>query len=250
LPVVSNRKRLYNLSTDIDLNDITNENVGVDFRSIETKQKEYYDKDAKSRSVNYSILNNEINNCFTPFGEPMDTKHILVSKQISANLESIIDNLGDFYSNMAISTKGGADARKSRYVIKRYNLGMTKMAEKMMKNGKKMYYRSNMTPNDTMTVKSLIMLPSPVMRFSTIDLPMTSILEKSNLHHHYFMLHKILNKKTDIISNIISDFNNELDYENIEKETKRDFLSKIEEFVLSDELMEDEDKFMNFLNII
>jgi hypothetical protein len=65
--VVSSRKRLYNLTTDIDLNDITNENEGVDFRSIETKQKEYYDKDAKSRSVNYSILNNEINNCMTPF---------------------------------------------------------------------------------------------------------------------------------------------------------------------------------------
>jgi hypothetical protein len=250
LPVVSNRKRLYNLTTDIDLNDITNENVGVDFRSIETKQKEYYDKDAKSRSVNYSILNNEINNCMTPFREPVDTKNVLVSKQISTNLESIIDNLGDFYSNIATTTKGGTDVRKSRYVIQRYNLGMSKMAEKMMKNGKKMYYRSNMTANDTMTVKSLIMLPSPVMRFSTIDLPMTSILEKSNLHHHYFMLHKILNKKTDIISNIISDFNNEMDYEKIEKETKREFLSKIEEFVLSDELMEEEDRFMNFLNII
>jgi hypothetical protein len=250
LPVVSNRKRLYNLTTDIDLNDITNENVGVDFRSIETKQKEYYDKDAKSRSVNYSILNNEINNCMTPFREPVDTKNVLVSKQISTNLESIIDNLGDFYSNIATTTKGGTDVRKSRYVIQRYNLGMSKMAEKMMKNGKKMYYRSNMTANDTMTVKSLIMLPSPVMRFSTIDLPMTSILEKSNLHHHYFMLHKILNKKTDIISNIISDFNNEMDYEKIEKETKREFLSKIEEFVLSEELMEEEDKFMNFLNII
>ena len=39
-----------------------------------------------------------------------------------------------------------------------------------------------MTKNDTMSVKSIMTLPEPVVQFSQINLPKTSIYDKSNLN--------------------------------------------------------------------
>ena len=42
-----------------------------------------------------------------------------------------------------------------------------------------------MTPNDTITVSSILTLREPIVRFSNINLPGTSIIDKSNLNTLY-----------------------------------------------------------------
>jgi hypothetical protein len=260
LPVVTNRKIINDIE-NIPVNDILDDKIGISLRKIEQRQLDYYGK-STNRNVTYSTINNEIQDALTPFREPIDTnKNVLTTKSVMTNIESIIDNLGNFYSNVAkisVNLPSRKNKKKSvsemvqkeRFVIQQYNLGLTKMSEKSLKTGKKIYIRNEMTPNDKLTLKSLIMLPSPVMRFSRIELPMTNIIDKANLHNDFFMLFRLLNNKTDIVSNIIDNFTNEIDYEKLEKDTKREFLTNIQEFLLSDDIEFDEDKYKHFLEVI
>jgi len=260
LPVVTNRKIINDIE-NIPVDDILDDKIGISLRKIEQRQLDYYGK-STNRNVTYSTINNEIQDALTPFREPIDTtKNVLTTKTVMTNIESIIDNLGNFYSNVAkisITPPSRKNKKKSvsemvqkgRFVIQQYNLGLTKMSEKSLKTGKKIYIRNEMTPNDKITLKSLIMLPSPVMRFSRIELPMTNIIDKANLHNDFFMLFRLLNNKTDIVSNIIDNFTNEIDYEKLEKDTKREFLTNIQEFLLSDDIEFDEDKYKHFLEVI
>jgi len=260
LPVATNRKIINDIENNIETVDILEDKVGVSLRKIEQRQKDYFDTSNKL-NINYSLIHNEIQEVLTPFREPMDSKNALTTKMVKNNIESIIDNLGNFYSNVAkinVTMPSRKNKKKmtnemiqkQRFVIQTYNLGLSKMAEKTLKTGKKVYIRSEMTPNDTISLKSLIMLPAPVMRFSRIELPMTNIMERANLHNDYFMLFRLLDNKTDIVSNTIDNFTNELDYEKIEKDTKQEFLTHIQEFLLSDEIQFDEDKYKHFLEVI
>lgn len=262
LPVVSNRKIISDTERHGEIVDVIDDKIGVSLRKIEQRQLEYYGKN-NNRNITYSLIHNEINEFLTPFREPLDSKNILTTKNVMTNIESIIDNLGNFYSNVSKivvippnpilgnkRTIKEETIHKQRFVIQRYNLGLSKMSEKSLKTGKKVYIRNEMTPNDKMSLKSLIMLPSPVVRFSRIELPMTNIMEKANLHNDYFMLFRLLNNKTDIVSNVIDSFTNEIDYEKLEKDTKKEFLTNIQEFLLSDEMDFDDDKYKHFLEVI
>jgi hypothetical protein len=118
-----------------------------------------------------------------------------------------------------------------------------------MKTGKTIYLRKNITPGDTMTLKSLMMLPEPVIRFSTIELPSTNILDKADLGHNYFLLYRFLKRSMEIRSHKITDLTKEVNYEKMEKDINDSIFSEIHEFFLGDEVVE-ENKFHKFLEVI
>jgi NAD-dependent SIR2 family protein deacetylase len=70
--------------------------------------------------------------------------------------------------------------------------------------------RTNITPNDEMQIESFLTLPEPVIRFSKINLPGTSILDKSNLNLHFLnywqLLKKIKNINTVTIDTLEAEF--------------------------------------------
>jgi len=108
-----------------------------------------------------------------------------------------------------------------------------------------------MTPNDKICVKSLLMMPEEIVKFSNIELPMTNILEKASYHQNYFLLFRLLRKNTDIIPHVIDDLEKELDYELMEKEEKVSFLNGIHEFILDKEVYVPEgERFHKFLEAI
>ena len=246
IPVVSMRKKIYDINDDADLeiNDVSIERTSRDIRQIERLQKEYYE--AGSKTLDYASLNNRIANIMLPIDAPFDKKDKLLSTQVMCNIDSIVDNLDDFKST--IHNVSGIAKRK--YIIQHYGLGLTKMEQRLLKSGKKQYARVPMTPNDDITLKSLIMLPSSVMRYSKIELPGSTLMEKAAMHQLPFLLYKLLHKKTDIIPNVIEDLEKELDYEQMEKDTKREFLSGLHEFILSEKFNIEDDKFNKFLEVI
>ena len=263
LPVVSNSKMICDTEIHGDTFDIIDDKSGVSLRKIEQIQLKYYNDDNNNRNISYSLIHNELQELLTPFREPLNNKNMLTTKNVMTNIESIIDNLGNFYSNVSKinvippnrklgnkTTIKEETINKQQFVIQRYNLGLSKMSEKSLKTGKRIYIRNEMTHNDKMSLKSLIMLPSPVVRFSRIELPMTNIMERANLHNDYFMLFRLLNKKTDIVSNVIDNFTQEIDYEKLEKDTKKEFMTNIQEFSLSDEMEFHDDKYKHFLEVI
>jgi hypothetical protein len=84
-----------------------------------------------------------------------------------------------------------------------------------MKSGKRINILNELTPDDKMTLTSLIMMPESVMRFSKVDLPSTDILTKSSLSHNWLHKTRVFNKKRAISSYIVDNLEKELDYETL-----------------------------------
>lgn len=175
-------------------------------------------------------------------------------QEILANLETITDNLDDFYSSTIKH-----DLSRRRFVIQRYNLGLMKKDKQLMRSGKTVYMRNYMTPSDKITIKSLVTLPEPAVRFSHLDLPSSSILTKVNLHSGaYLNLFQMLRKKTDIATHIVDNLDRELVYaqdeENMRGNKEKnapEFLENIKEYLLdADTSQSSADKFERFLRVI
>jgi len=169
----------------------------------------------------------------------------LATKNVNTNIDTIIDNLGDFYST--VMKYNNID--KEKYVIQRYNLSNKYVKEELLNNGKKIYKRVNFSDNDEICIKSLLMLPKSVINYSKINLPNTNILEKTNLHHTTLMLSKIINNKNEIIPHVIDDLSQEFNYKNLEEETQKHIFSNIHEFTLDSDIRE-ENKYHKFLETI
>ena len=246
VPVVSNSKKLYDLESIVPMPDVISEHSSALVSSINDSQSNYNKRNA-GNTLTYSSLYNRIHNDFAPFDKPQDEDRCVGTASVLTNLDAIVDNLGDFASSV-YSTSGLA---KRRFVVQRYNLGMSRMEEVLMKSGKKIYTRTNMTPNDEICLKSLIMLPTPAVRFSRIHLPGTSIIDKAELHQNYLMMFRMFKSNVDIAPQVIDDLSKELDYDQIEGETKEELLTGIKEFLLdADEYSYPNDKLTAFLETI
>ena len=109
--------------------------------------------------------------------KPDNSSEYLHNQEVLGNIDAIVDNFGEFNStvfgdkDMPLVTK--------QFIIQRYNLGLSNVEKVDLKAGKSIYLRKPMTQSDNMTIKSLLMMPEPVIRFSTMDLPNTSILQQS-----------------------------------------------------------------------
>ena len=153
-----------------------------------------------------------------PFTRPDNISNYIETKQVLTNIDAIVDNLGEFKStvfgdnNVPLSTK--------QFLIQRYDLGLSNIEKMDLKSGKTVYIRRPMTSNDTITIKSMMMMPEPVVRFSAIGLPNTNILQKSTLHENYISIFRLLKKNSEIIPHVINDLSKELDYDKMENEAK------------------------------
>jgi hypothetical protein len=261
VPVVTNRKKLNDLDNSLETPDTIIEKSATSLSAIDTIQTDYY-KNNTNNGLTYSDIQRQILNLINPVDMPLNTESNLITTNVMTNLDTIVDNLEDFYSTVYSKSK----ITKQQYVVQRYNLGSSRLKDKTLKSGKTVYIRSEMTPNDPISIKSVLMLPESVVKFSTIDLPSTNIMEKSTLHHNYLMLFRLLNKHADIIPQVIDDLSKEIEYEDedIEIDKRQDntkkpekkgneikFLKDMQEFVLNSELYVDQDeKFQQFLEAI
>ena len=247
VPVVSTRRKIYNVNAALETSDVSIiEKQGGELRDLETLLSK---KDAtiSQETMTYSTINNRVQEIMTPMEMPINEMSCLTTMNVMSNIESIIDNLEDFKSSVVINN----DIKQRKFIIQKYNLGLKKLSQDISKTGKKTFKSVEMTPSDKICIKSFLMMPEPVLRFSNIDLPATNILERASLHHNYFLLFRLLRQNTDIIPHVIEDLSKEFDYERMEKEDKINFLEGIQEFVLNKETYVDNDeKYNKFLEAI
>jgi hypothetical protein len=240
VPVVSNRRKIYNIKAALETSDISIiEKQGGELRALESLLSKSKDNDR------YDNMYNRIQDIMTPIELPENEMSCLTTMNVMSNIESIIDNLEDFKSSVVIND----DIKQRKFIIQRYNMGINKLSQELSKTGKKSFKTVEMTPSDKICVKSFLMMPEPVFRFSNIELPTTNILEKASLHQSVFMLFRLLRKNTDIIPHVIEDLSKEFDYERMEKEDKINFLEGIQEFALNKDIYVD-DKYNKFLETI
>jgi hypothetical protein len=245
VPVVS-QKRILNTNNDDLYKDVIPIQLSNELNN-QVRLLEQYRLDKAPTGVNkYFNLYSNMNKYMTPI-EAENTDDSLVNKfNVLSNFDSIVNNLGDFLST--VYKKSKIDQRK--YVIQRYNLGLMKKDSQLLRSGKTVYIRNHLTPNDNITIKSFMMLPEPVMRFSQIELPGTNIATRVSHHQNYFSLFRLFHKKTDITSHVVDNLEKEIDYEKLENENNNEFLSTIKDYSLDESLMNESDKFAKFLKVI
>ena len=149
------------------------------------KDLDDYDSVVKMQNINnrYVTQYTSANHFFTPFTNQG-------SKSVETEIEAIIDNLGNFESEVSKGIQ--------KYVFQRYNLGMSKIGNKVLRSGKSVYVREPFTRSDTMDIKSVVVLPKPIMEFSRVQLPGTNVLQRTALSHNWLFYYRLLRAKTTI----------------------------------------------------
>ena len=238
LPIAQNMKKLYDL-------DLTQESQASDIISLtlaQTRTDEYDIRELyKSSSDNYSTYMNKLQPYLTPYENNYNSPSLAV-KTVSQNIDTVIDNLGRLYS----SVEKKDSVRQRRFLISRYNLGLSKLQTTQLTSSVMKVKTVPMTKNDTMSVKSIMTLPEPVVQFSKINLPKTSIYDKSNLNLKFLNYWQLFRNNTSINTKFIDNLNSKTD---LYDENDNNYLKYKTEYILSDE-NDDPDKFQKYLNIV
>jgi hypothetical protein len=253
LPVVQHKKKIYegktldglDNSSDRDIFRIEND---VDLVHQETIQTNYYKNRVLGEQNDYEYMLRTNQDFMTPFTPPENREeYLLFNKEIKTDLEVIVNNFGDFLSTVSGRlSKSNTDSTKFKYFIQKYNLGTSRVHSVETRNNQKIYIRNKITPNDKITIQSLIMMPEPIIHYSHIDLPSTNILTKTNLGFLNIDFFRLFTKKREIKQKIITDLENEMDHETDNPE----LLKEITEFVLDDTIGDEDEKYKKFLNVV
>ena len=237
LPVVKNIKKVYDVfNVDEENNDIIYLELTKDIEDINKILKNYNSDNLPAESNKYNTLYYELDNHFRPFEQVGDENldEIIIEKNVKSNLNVIIDNLTDLYS----SVFGNNMIRNRRFVITRYNLGDTKLDATDFTGAKMTTVRVPMTRNDLLSVKSIMTLPEPTIRFSRINLPGSDILSKANLNEIFLNYWQLLKKKTNVNTTFIDSLDTQLDF------NENTFVDGIKNYVLNlpEEILKQTDK--------
>lgn len=254
--VAKNVKKIYDNTKDFDYNnDTINLDESIQLRKMHDAVKAYKSKDNKDIQNKYIEYYNTINPYMTPFENIspetaenvyVSSNGIIVENQVNSDINAIIDNLDDLYST--VISNGEAVNRK--FIIQRYNLGLTRLEATNFRGPKMISQRVKLTKNDEISIKSVVTLPEPTLRFSQINLPGSNLLVKANLNIHFLNYWQLLKQKT-VHENInIDGLDDEIEY------TDDNFVDNIKNYILN--LSEQErpvgltniDIYKQFLNII
>ena len=203
-----------------------------------------YNYNHQGRNV-YISRTQELSNIFTPF-QNSQRRDWLHQTEVATDMESILTNLDKFESSVLHGSVQKMELIKRKFVIQKYCLNMTKLVKEMVDGNERAIVRP-LHRNDKITIKSFVSMPLCVMKFSAIDMPGTSLYEKTKLHRDFFMISRVLRKNTRILEKVINDFRKEIDYD--DKENESSFLSNISEYIL-DENIQDPNKYNKFLRVV
>jgi len=198
LLVAKNIKKVYDTKdiedpefSDITLNS-TDESV-KDINQLFINYKQTGLPDAQNKYIDlYSQLNPEM----TPFDSinPEKTGDIICEHRVESDINAVIDNLDNLYSSVSKNSK----VFSHRFLLQKYNVGLTRLDAVNLKGSKMNATRVKLTPNDIISIKSVLTLPEAIVRFSQINLPGSNILTKTNLSMHFLNYWQFLKIKTSV----------------------------------------------------
>ena len=233
LPVAKNIKKVYNISSKEDAEefvDIIPLSIDENITEMKNIFDRYKSNDTPSEQNKYFNLISELNPYLTPFNEtnPESTFDVINSVSIANDINAIIDNLDDFSSSVVQNDV----VKTKKFLIQRYNLGVSRLDATQITGKKMISHRVNITQPDVLEIKSILTLPEPAVRFSHINLPATSIYEKTNLNNTFINYWQLLNDNTSVNKVTVSNLENE--EEAIDKEDgERKFMNSIKNYVLA-----------------
>lgn len=218
LIVCKNKKKIYNVET---VNEDEDDNIDVTLLNTQqtlAEQNDIYDKflenDNSENEKKYVNLERKMSNYCKPYSNPTYTHDVIITKPVKTNLLAVVNNLEDFKSS-AIDKQM---LTQKRFLLQTYLTGKT-MLETTKKRASVNVKRVSIVPDEDISIKSILTLPEPTVRFSRINLPGTDIITRSNLNNNFLNYWLLLKEKT-IVSTVITDENQlYLDENNYLKQT-------------------------------
>ena len=201
LIVCKNKKKIYNVET-------VNEDENIDVTLLNTQQtlaeqNDIYDKflenDSSENEKKYIHLERKLSDYSKPYSNPTYTHDVIITKPVKSNLLAVVNNLEDFKSS-AIDKQM---LTQKRFLLQTYLTGKT-MLETTKKNATTSVKKISIVPDEDISIKSILTLPEPTVRFSRINLPGTDIITRSNLNNNFLNYWLLLKEKT-IVSTVITD---------------------------------------------
>jgi hypothetical protein len=212
LPVTSTIKKVYGVQEEglEEFTFISNQSLDIDEKLEEIIQLFKSDV-SNQKSFRYIQYLQQLYNFFTPF-ENLDELRPLTTIPIQNNTNVIIDNYGNFNSNIIKTVplpKGQIynKVENSQYIRDVYLSSDTILDAHQLTEGKMFANRIHVPYTDNMLkITGLLTLPEAIVDYSRVKLPGTNILDKTNLSHLFMNFSDILNQGTKITQ---YDINNE-----------------------------------------
>ena len=203
LPVVKNKKYIYNVDNVYEENDdVIDLTVDQSLIHLREEINTYKSNNLPSDQNNYAEFYRNVDALIsTPFRTLADDEQAGVIYDLPAyiDINTVVDNLEDLYSSIYSNNS----VKTRRFVIQKYLSGLEKLDTVDSTSAKMVTVRTIMTTNEQMDIKSFLFLPEPVIRFSKVNLPGTSILDKANLNTCFLNYWQLLKKNTKVNKEII-----------------------------------------------
>ncbi len=199
---MKNKRKLYDI--ELDEEEMDEDIIQLTLRGSQayiSEVMEQYKSNAVPDGQNkYNYLFRTLNPCLTPFAPPTNFTNVISERTVQSNVDTIINNLDDFYSSVVENDNVG----RTRFVIEKYNLGLNQLHRDEKKKKNIPPEIISLTPNDRGAVTGILTLKEPALLYSHINLPNTSLLMKSHLNLVTFNYWSLLKQNTEIIEDNIS----------------------------------------------
>ena len=212
LPVVRNRRKIYYGDRE-DLEDVVPLSLANVRENVYTLEQQYKQNVIPGDENKYVYLMRALNPYWTPVSPPTGKSESLSNQNVDANIHVIVSNKDDFLSS-TYGTELLEGARKpislvhdTRFVLETYTLGLTRLSSVRETPRKTTIQRTPMTSNDSIDIKTFLTFPIQVVKYSKINLPLTTILERVHLNQVNMNYWQLLKERTRI--NIVEAGNNE-----------------------------------------
>ena len=205
IPIVKTKRKIYETENDEDTPSDIEPYKQVDVDKLQEIQQKYTTANSiLGNNSMYNLTIQQSNNIMNPMVSIDTDESIIQTSTILTEMDTIIDNFSEFTS----STKKQNELKVQKFVIQRYNLGVS-ILEKNRVSGKQVFIRTPIIDNDVMSIRSLMMLPYSLMKFSKINLPNTPIMDRSSLSQNYWLMFRGL-KHQKIETIIVDNLNKEM----------------------------------------
>jgi len=233
IPIVRNKKKIYDIDLSLEEEGISDDILPLSLKDILDEEEEimniYKQNDVPDDENKYKYLYSSLNSYLTPFVGPEFEENNIITKFVEENINAIVNNLDDYYSSSAGSDE--CCPEKKRFLFQVYNTGLK-------------YGNKKLTNNDTLTLRSFLILPKNVLLYDYVNSPIINIMQKSNLNHAFIPYSLLLNEKTFVNTNIVEKFDNSIDYSG-------QFLNGVQEYILDETINNnDEETLKKYVNNI
>ena len=219
LPIVKNKRKLFDINVkkeEIVDTDIISTTLQENYLEIDRIYNEFKTNRVPDSQNKYIYLNRFINNDMSPFSLPDDKSNVITQQNVNSNILAVIENMDDFYSSAASNN----NTRRRRFLLHTYNKALTRLESTNLRKPLHDAKLRNISPNDKMALIGFLMLSEPMLAYSHINLPNTSILTKAQLNTLNFNYFSILNKNTSVETTEITENDEQPEYD------ERTFLKK------------------------